>query len=305
MLANIDKARQLRRNLETALSARLVEDSVSRSGTNAFRSARRGQVGDYKKLRACVLGSGSSGNSTHVATERVRVLFDAGLSCRQIQLRLEAIGEDYRDLDAVVVSHEHSDHVKGLEVLARKTGVKIFATELTASALSWKKAVPELTAIEAGRGFSIGDLAIETFTVSHDAIDPVGFCVRQNSCKLSIATDLGYVTDSVRYHLAKSDLLVLESNHDLEMLKSGPYPWEIKQRVMSRDGHLSNSAVAEYLFRDWDRESRTIVLAHLSSNNNHPAIAEMDARAALDSVGASATKLLIARQDAPTTVFDL
>ena len=230
---------------------------------------------------------------------------DAGLSCRQIQLRLEAIGEDFRNLDAVVVSHEHSDHVKGLEVLARRTGLKIYTTQLTASALQWKRSVPDLVTFEAGHVISIGNMQIETFTLSHDAIDPVGFSVRQNGCKLSIVTDLGYMTDSVRYHLTKSNLLVLESNHDLNMLKAGPYPWEVKQRVMSRDGHLSNTAAAEYLSRHWDGESRTIVLAHLSSNNNHPAIAEMEARAALDSVGATATELLVATQGEPTRVIEL
>ena len=233
------------------------------------------------------------------------MLFDAGLSCRQIQLRLEAIGEDFRALDAIVVSHEHSDHVKGIEVLARKTGVKVYATQLTASALAWKKSVPEISTFEAGGRFFLQDLEIETFTISHDAIDPVGFCVHGNGSKLSIATDLGYVTDSARYYLRNSDLLVLESNHDLEMLKSGPYPWEIKQRVMSRDGHLSNTAVAEYLSKDWDRSSETIVLAHLSTNNNHPAIAEMDAQGALERVGARSTKLVVAKQDAPTEVFRL
>ena len=205
----------------------------------------------------------------------------------------------------MVVSHEHSDHVKGIEVLARRTGLKTYATQLTGSALRWKGASPGLVTFEAGRVFSIGNLKIETFTLSHDAIDPVGFSVTQNGCKLSIVTDLGYMTDSVRYHLAKSNLLILESNHDLEMLKAGPYPWEVKQRVMSRDGHLSNTAAAEYLSRDWDRESRAIVLAHLSGNNNHPAIAEMEARAALDSVGATATELIVATQAEPTRVFEL
>lgn len=205
----------------------------------------------------------------------------------------------------MVVSHEHSDHVKGIEVLARRTGLKTYATQLTGSALRWKGSGPDQVTFEAGRVFSIGNLEIETFTLSHDAIDPVGFSVTQNGCKLSIVTDLGYMTDSVRYHLAKSNLLILESNHDLEMLKAGPYPWEVKQRVMSRDGHLSNTAAAEYLSRDWDRESRTIVLAHLSGNNNHPAIAEMEARAALDSVGATDTELLVATQAEPTRVFEL
>ena len=203
------------------------------------------------------------------------------------------------------MSHEHSDHVKGLEVLARRTGLRIYATQLTASALQWKRSVPDLTTFEAGSVFSIASMEIETFTLSHDAIDPVGFSVRQNGCKLSIVTDLGYMTDSVRYHLARSNLLILESNHDLEMLKAGPYPWEVKQRVMSRDGHLSNAAAAEFLSRDWDRESRTVVLAHLSGNNNHPAIAEMEARAALESVGATATELVVATQAEPTRVFEL
>ena len=256
-------------------------------------------------MRACVLGSGSSGNATFVATGEVRVLFDAGFSCRQIQRRLEAIGEDFRALDAVVVSHEHTDHVQGLEILARKTGAKAYLTPHTQSALSWKASAPEIVSFEAGRGFAVGDLEIETFTVSHDAVDPVGFCVRHGGRKLSIATDLGYVTDSVRFHLGESDMLVLESNHDLEMLKAGPYPWELKQRVMSRNGHLSNAAVADYLTDDWDRRARKIVLAHLSSNNNHPAIAEMDASEAVASAGAGSTEVFVASQREPTCVFDL
>lgn len=262
--------------------------------------------GDPSKLRVCVLGSGSSGNATFVATERTRVLVDAGFSCRQIQLRLASIGESIQALDAVVVSHEHSDHVKGLEVLARKTGVKIYATKPTREVLSWKRSEPDnFGSFEAGRRLAIGDLEIDSFTVSHDAVDPVGFCVRSQGRKLSIVTDLGYMTDSVRYHLAGSDILVLESNHDLEMLKAGPYPWELKQRVMSKDGHLSNTAVAKYLSTDWDRQARRIVLAHLSSNNNHPAIAEMDAVNATSSVGASATEIFVASQAKPTDVFEL
>ena len=205
-----------------------------------------------------------------------------------------------------MISHEHSDHIQGLEVLARRTGVRIYATRPTRSVLTWKKSEPEgFDTFEAGRGFALGGLEIESFTVSHDAIDPVGFCIRNGRRKLSIVTDLGYMTDSVRYHLAGSNMLVLESNHDLEMLKAGPYPWELKQRVMSRDGHLSNTAVAEYLSSDWDRQASRIVLAHLSTNNNHPAIAEMDALDAVASVGAGATEIFVASQKEPTAVFDL
>ncbi len=262
-------------------------------------------MGDRLTLRACVLGSGSRGNATFVATDRVRVLFDVGFSCRQIQLRLEAIGEDLRALDAVVISHEHADHVKGLAVLSRRTDAKVHMTRQTLGAMSDDLRDAEIVPFEAGSGFSIGDLDIETFTVSHDAIDPVGFCISHGGKKVSIATDLGYVTDSVRHHLRASDLLVLESNHDLDMLKSGPYPWELKQRVMSRAGHLSNTAVAEYLSRDWDRQARQIVLAHLSANNNHPAIAEVDAQGALDDARAHATSICVAAQDEPTAVFEV
>ncbi len=254
-------------------------------------------------VRICVLGSGSSGNSTFVATEKVRVLFDAGINCKQIHERLSAVGEDASELDAVVVSHEHSDHVRGIEVLAKKTGVPVYFTEPTADTLEWNKVKPTIEFFEAGRRFSIGDLEIDTFSISHDAVDPVGFCVRCEGVKLAIATDLGYMSDSVRYHLRGSDFLVLESNHDLEMLRVGPYPWMVKQRVLSRDGHLSNHAAAEFLANDWDRRAQTIVLAHLSGNNNHPALAQMDSQRAIDKVGAAGTELLIASQEKPTAVF--
>ncbi len=231
------------------------------------------------------------------------MLFDAGFSCRQIQLRLEAIGEDFRELDAIVISHEHSDHINGLAVLSRKTNAAIRMTRQTLSAMPGNFHDAEIVPFEAGGGFAVEDLEVETFTVSHDAIDPVGFCIRHSGKKLSLATDLGYMTDSVRHHLQASDMLILESNHDLDMLKSGPYPWELKQRVMSRAGHLSNASVAEYLLQDWDRRSRQIVLAHLSANNNHPAIAEMDAKGALESARAGATDVYVASQDQPTPVF--
>ncbi len=252
-----------------------------------------------------MLGSGSSGNSTFVASGETRVLFDAGFSCRQIQLRLAKIGEDFRALDAVIVSHEHSDHVNGLEVLGRRTGVRILVSEETAPALSWKREAPAIETFAAGSEIEIGDVEIGTFTVSHDAVDPVGFWARSKGRKAGIVTDLGYVTDSVRYHIRQSDLLVLESNHDLEMLKCGPYPWELKQRVMSRSGHLSNTAVADYLSNDWDRHSKAVVLAHLSTNNNHPAIAEMAASGAIESVGSGQTQICVAAQREPTPVFEL
>lgn len=233
----------------------------------------------------------------------MRVLFDAGFSAKQIYERLASIGENAADLDAVVVSHEHSDHVRGLEVLAKRTGAPVYLTEAAADTLEWKNTRPTLEHFEAGGGLTIGDLEIGTFTVPHDAVDPVGFCVRRNGFKLAVATDLGYMTDSVKHHLRGADFLILESNHDLEMLRVGPYPWAVKQRVLSRDGHLSNRAAAEFLAADWDRRAQTIVLAHLSGNNNHPALAKMDAQRALEAAGSSETDLSVAAQNTPTAVF--
>ncbi len=233
----------------------------------------------------------------------MRILFDAGFSAKQIRERLATIGEDAADLDAVVVSHEHADHVRGLEVLARQTGVRIYLTEPTAETLDWNKTPPPMEHFEAGGHLAIGDLDIDTFTVPHDAVDPVGFCLRSQGVKLAIATDLGYMTDSVRHHLRGADFLILESNHDLEMLKVGPYPWAVKQRVLSRDGHLSNQAAAQFLADDWDRRAQRIVLAHLSGNNNHPALAQMDAQRALDAAGPTETALSVAAQDTPTPLF--
>ena len=183
--------------------------------------------------------------------------------------------------------------------MARRTNVPIYLTEPTAGTLAWNKSAPKMEYFEAGGRLAIGDLDIDTFTVPHDAVDPVGFCVRRHGVKLAIATDLGYMTDSVRHHLRGADFLILESNHDLEMLKVGPYPWAVKQRVLSRDGHLSNQAAAQFLANDWDCRAQRIVLAHLSGNNNHPALAQMDAQQALDAVGSTATELSVRRARRP------
>ncbi|MBI1355207.1 MAG: MBL fold metallo-hydrolase [Acidobacteria bacterium] len=255
-------------------------------------------------MRFSILGSGSSGNAAFLASSNARVLVDAGFSFRQLNKRMAAIGESIENLDAVLISHEHSDHVAGLEVLARKVGAPIYMTEMTADAMAWGVKPPHVETFAAGSRLSIGDLEIDTFTIPHDAVDPVGFCVRQNGFKVGLVTDLGYVTASIKHRIQGCDLLMLESNHDLEMLKVGPYPWSVKQRVMSRVGHLSNQAVGDFLASDFDRSTRTVVLAHLSGNNNHPEIARMFAEQALGRAGAADTRLLVAAQDQPSEVFE-
>jgi phosphoribosyl 1,2-cyclic phosphodiesterase len=260
-------------------------------------------------LKVSILGSGSRGNAALVTTSRVRVLVDAGFSFRSLCKRMAEIGESADSLDAVLISHEHSDHISGLPVLSRKTKAPIYMTGRTADAIDWGEKKPDerqphIEKYEAGAKLVIGDLEIETFTIPHDAVDPVGFTFRQNGFKVGLATDLGYMTESIKRYIHGCDMLVLESNHDLEMLKVGPYPWFVKQRVMSRVGHLSNQAVSDYLSTEFDLQTRILVLAHLSGNNNHPEIARMFADQALQQAGAAQTRLLVADQDRPSEVFE-
>jgi phosphoribosyl 1,2-cyclic phosphodiesterase len=255
-------------------------------------------------LRVSILGSGSRGNAALVTTARARVLVDAGFSFRSLCRRLAEIGESAEGLDAVLVSHEHSDHIAGLQVLARKIKIPLYMTGRTAGAIDWGEKKPHVETFDAGAKIAIGDLEVETFTIPHDAVDPVGFTFRQNGFKVALATDLGYMTESIKRYISGCDMLVLESNHDLEMLKVGPYPWFVKQRVMSRVGHLSNQAVSDFLTSEFDHETRILVLAHLSGNNNHPEIARMFADQALQQAGAAATRLLVAEQDRPSEVFE-
>jgi phosphoribosyl 1,2-cyclic phosphodiesterase len=154
--------------------------------------------------------------------------------------------------------------------------------------MEWGRFEPTVRCFQAGEKISVGDIEIESFTVPHDAVDPVGFSVRVDGFKIGVVTDLGYMPESVKFHLRDTDFLVLESNHDLDMLKVGPYPWSVKQRVMGRNGHLSNSMVSEFILESLDRSVQTLVLAHLSEHNNHPAIAEISAAEALRRCGSPA-----------------
>lgn len=236
-----------------------------------------------------VLASGSRGNCAVVASSTTRILVDAGLSCREIFKRIRAAGERSDQISAILITHEHSDHVAGLQRLATKLNVPVFMTAPTHHAWKWNMRdeegkTPELNKIEhfaAGHTFQIGDIAVTPFTIPHDAADPVGFTFRTEGVKVGFATDLGYMPVSVRDHLQGCDVLVMESNHDVEMLRSGPYPWSVKQRVMSRVGHLSNESLAEFFTTDYDGCASYVVLAHLSEQNNHPEIARRAAELAL------------------------
>ena len=240
-----------------------------------------------------MLASGSRGNCALVSTARTRILVDAGISCRETFKRMKLLGEDPQSLSAILITHEHSDHVAGLAVLAKKLRIPIFMTGATHQ--TWSRAmrsangerpkVEKLETFESGHGFQVGDIAVRPFTIPHDAADPVGFTFRAEGIKVGIATDLGYLPVSVRDHLRGCDVLVMESNHDLEMLRGGSYPWSVKQRVMSRVGHLSNGALADFFTNDYDNSAAFVVLAHLSEENNHPEIARREAEKALATRG--------------------
>ncbi|MFP5229230.1 MAG: MBL fold metallo-hydrolase [Acidobacteriota bacterium] len=328
-------------------------------------------------VRMTVLASGSKGNSSVIASSTTRILVDAGLSCRELMKRMRAAGEQPEALDAILITHEHQDHVQGLAVTARKLGIPVYLTEPTHRAwvrwmtpqkrityaqwLEQRKASAQRTAdsaqsserraqeecspipsarcsaegdgepdaeeraaaeeaiaeaarepakdpaalpaveyFRAGSGFRVGDIAVTPFTIPHDAADPVGFVFEADGVRIAIATDLGYMPSNVTVQLRGCDVLMLESNHDVDMLRDGPYPWSVKQRVMSRVGHLSNDAAAEYLAKGYDGGAAYVVLAHLSENNNMPELARISAERALrDRMSLLANHLLLAEQDQP------
>jgi phosphoribosyl 1,2-cyclic phosphodiesterase len=238
-----------------------------------------------------------------VATDRTRILIDAGLSRREVAKRLAAIGEDIAHLDAVLVTHEHCDHASGLAALVNgaKKALPVYVTRGTSPFIDWGECAPTLEVFQAGCGFTIGDFDVTSFTIPHDAMDPVGFTLSSQGVKMAIATDLGYVTDSLRVHLRGSHVVILESNHDLEMLRVGPYPWSVKQRVMSRRGHLSNEVAAEFIAKDLDSTVDTVILGHISEHNNHP---ELVRNLALKSIrNPLFTKLFVAEPGLQSPIF--
>lgn len=327
-------------------------------------------------VRFTVLASGSKGNSTVVSGGHTRILVDAGLSCRELFRRMKLAGEEPETLDAIIITHEHQDHVNGLAVTARKLGIPVYFTEGThrawmrwlsprkqmtyaqwmeqcrqqaaaqqaeavscadvaaaadecdcddaeagtgvepadaptpAAAAKTTEAVrerkpdptwlPSVEYFQAGQPFQIGDIAVSPFTIPHDAADPVGFVFQAEGVRMAFATDLGYVPPNVKAQLKGVDLLLLESNHDLEMLRDGPYPWQVKQRVLSRVGHLSNDATAEFLESCYDGQAAYVILGHLSESNNLPELARVTAERALSGrASLLANRLLLAAQHEP------
>lgn len=257
----------------------------------------------FKVLRFCLLGSGSSGNAALVYSETTRILIDCGFSFVQINTRLRAVDESVDGLRAVFVTHEHIDHVAGLGVLCRKTGVPAHLTTGTYESLPKTVGViPRVELFEAGDEIRIGDLEITSYSVSHDAADPVSYIIRNGGAKLGFATDLGHCSHLVRARLAGCHALVLESNYCPEMLRTGGYPPQVQQRIRSRIGHLSNHDMSALLSELLHDSLQTVVLVHISANNNSPDLAHA---MATEVVRDRAVELVVAAQDVPTRLFEV
>ncbi len=227
-------------------------------------------------IKFCSLYSGSSGNSIFVASGETKLLTDAGLSGRKIINALNSIGEDPSQLSAILVSHEHSDHIKGAGVLSRKFNLPIYASEGTWQAMEGLiGVVDECNKIRFSsyEPFMIGDIRVTPFLIPHDAAEPVGFSFEASGKKATIATDIGCINTDLLSYFEDSDLLLLESNHDAQMLKVGPYPWYLKQRIASSHGHLSNEAAGEVIAYMAQKGTKCFLLGHLSQENNFPELA--------------------------------
>ncbi len=233
-------------------------------------------------LSFTLLGSSSSGNTTLVSDGSTHILVDVGLSGRETVRRLREIGTEPEEIAAVVVSHEHGDHCRGVGPFVKSLDIPVFITDGALENSKIIMAPSKHQRVVAGNSFDVYGIQFTGFSVPHDAADPLGFVIEKNGIKVGIALDLGYLSNLVLERLKGCDGIILESNHDVRMLKAGPYPWALKQRVMSRRGHLSNDSVAKFLENDFDGNAAHVVLAHLSKQNNLPELALLSARRALE-----------------------
>jgi phosphoribosyl 1,2-cyclic phosphodiesterase len=254
-------------------------------------------------LKFSILSSGSGGNSVYIEADGKRVLIDAGLSEKKLSQRIAHIDRSLSGLDAVFATHEHSDHIRGMGPLLRKHQVPLYTTEGTYKRASHTLGkLPGFNAIRAGQPVEFGELIVEPYATPHDAEESVAFVIHYRGLRLGLATDLGKVTPEVKSKLQKLDALLIESNHDVEMLDAGPYPWVTKRRIKSDVGHLSNEACGEMLASVKHSKLRLVVLMHMSETNNHPDLARLTAQQAL---GQDTPNMIIAEQNHPTPLIPL
>ena len=256
-------------------------------------------------LRLCVLGSGSSGNCIYVGAAATHALVDAGLSCRETERRLGAIGVGLAQVGSVCVTHEHEDHGSALAVLSRRTPLALYANAGTVEALEGRQGASGLrwNVFTTGVEFAVGDLVFEPFSVPHDSYDPVGFAVRAAGARIGIVTDIGMPTALVRERLRDYDALVLESNYDEWLLRDAPRPWALKQRIAGRQGHLSNEQAGRLLAEVAGPRLRAVFLAHLSADCNRPELALGTVMKHLREAGRTDVELKLTYPDRPSDVF--
>jgi len=279
-------------------------------------------------VKFTILGSGSSGNCAYVETAETRILVDAGFSPLQIRKRLASIGRTPEKLTAILVTHEHSDHISGILGIADKFQIPVYCNRPTQDATLWafknkwaSKKNPALNGFDSiesikakidwrlfntGAGFEIGDVSIETFQIPHDAQDPVGYLLRTAAGNFGFATDLGHTTKLVLDRIRAANVLVLESNHDVKMLQDCPRrAWSLKQRILGRHGHLSNEAAAEAAEQIMSAELKHLYLAHLSRECNKTELAHRVMSGRLQKIGATHVQMQIAAQDVPCATLEL
>jgi phosphoribosyl 1,2-cyclic phosphodiesterase len=258
-------------------------------------------------VKACVLGSGSGGNATLVEAGGTRVLVDAGFSGRDLARRLSAVGVEPDSVTAILVTHDHGDHTRGMGVFARRHGTPIHITDPTRAACAkLLRGSERIHTYRVGRPFDIGALRVEPFVTVHDAVDPVGIAVVdvETGSRLGVATDLGRPTTAIRHALAGSHFLVLEANHDEVLLAGAPYPWSVKSRIASSHGHLSNEAAARFALELLHPRLAGVVLAHLSNESNRPSLARDVVGGALKRAGYDGY-LAVASQSDPGDFVDV
>lgn len=229
-------------------------------------------------MRLVSIASGSSGNCIYVGSDNTHILIDAGISCRRMEQGLNEIGIKGSELDGIMITHEHSDHVKGLGVLARRFGVPVYGTQETLDEIRTMKYLGEYPdelfhAVLPDVDFSVGDLDILPFSIDHDAANPVAYRVKNGSKQVAVATDMGHYDEYIVEHLQGLDAILLESNHDVNMLQTGPYPYYLKRRILGDHGHLSNENAGRLLNRVLHDNMKQILLGHLSKENNYEALA--------------------------------
>ncbi|NLY77104.1 MAG: MBL fold metallo-hydrolase [Tissierellia bacterium] len=262
-------------------------------------------------MKYCSLSSGSSGNCQYIETDSMKILVDGGLSGKRIEYLLSSIDVSIQDIDCILVTHEHIDHVKGVGVISRRYDIPILANEKTWLAMS--KLIgnidhKNIKIIETDKAFQLKDLGIYPFRIFHDAADPVGYCFYHKNIKMSIMTDTGWVNEQMKSIIKDSNLYVIESNHDLKMLKEGRYPWHLKKRILSNRGHLSNLDAGKVLSEVLRGNGETVLLAHLSKENNIPSLAYETVHRYMEECGLNVNKdiqLDLTYRDRATRVYAL